>query len=1095
MSPWTHLPPAGDVPGFRLFGGTLQTPALDERQYRILELQNGLRAVLVHDPAADKAAASLALTAGYLLDPDNAPGLAHFCEHMITKGSDAYPAENDYHSLISTNGGTRNAVTGPGTTEYWFSLSPSALAEGLLRLASFLHAPLFTASLAAREINAVDSEYKRNLQNDARRVLQVTRSLSVRGHPWAKFGTGNYETLSGAGRRSGAGATEEVVLGETRRRLAEWWKATYCASRMTLAVIGRESIEDLTSLVVPHFSKIPNRGLDPRPTIKEEVWDAEQMGTIVFIETVKDSYGFSLTFPLPDLRAHYATKPASFIAHFLGHEGPGSVCAHLKNKGWLLNLSAGASRNAYGIESFKISGQLTLKGYLHYRDVLDTLFAYIVLLRASHPLPPYHLAEVHAMAHTRFRFQEKTAPHRYASTLAHLLAHPVYPPEALLSGAYLYQLDGWDGALVQRLLDGFVPGRARVTLEAKAHREEIVGSVDVRWETERWYGTRYVVRRLEEGLLRKLEEPTSNAELHLPAPNPFIPEDLSVDRVMLPEPLKYPLLVKCTGLSQLWHKKDDQFWVPKAQVRVDIKSPLAYTTPRHAMLTRLLVNVVEDALAEVTYDADLAGVSYSVMNQIEGLTVAVGGYCDKLPALLRIVLETVRGLRVQPDRLRVVKEEVQREYENFYMSQPSHLSETYAGWMFMPTVWTPAEKLQELLTINESDVEHHRDALLSRIFIEALVNGNVSRERSLEILSLVEECLQSEPLLPCEIPRQRSLALPPGSDIISRKRHANPKEVNSSLSYYLQFCEVPDRKLRTTLALIAHILHEPCYSILRTEEQLGYVVACSQWSINGTLGLGIRIQSIRPPPFLESRVDAFLERMGDRIAGLSAEEFTQHKEGLVVKTLERAKNLNEETARFWGQIRSGCYDFLKKEEDAALVCALALSEVVASYDALVRPSTGAQTRKKLSIHLVSHDLHVHSPTANAPENSGIAHSSLSHPTTDTGPDVPTTAGVIPETADEATRAALARRPTRMLLPEADATAEAAFKTGLACAPAARPVISAAFGDYAEAFVAQLGCASGGDTSAHAAGRGKQQQGDDGCGAPRPTAAASASARL
>lgn len=70
------------------------------------------------------------------------------------------------------------------------------------------------------------------------------------------------------------------------------------------------------------------------------------------------------------------------------------------------------------------------------------------------------------------------------------------------------------------------------------------------------------------------------------------------------------------------------------------------------------MDLIDDALAEMTYDADLAGLSYSVTNQIEGLTVSVSGYNDKIPVLLRIVLEKIRSLQVQPDRLCVVKEEV-----------------------------------------------------------------------------------------------------------------------------------------------------------------------------------------------------------------------------------------------------------------------------------------------------------------------------------------------------------------------------------------------------------------------------------------------------
>ena len=73
---------------------------------------------------------------------------------------------------------------------------------------------------------------------------------------------------------------------------------------------------------------------------------------------------------------------------------------------------------------------------------------------------------------------------------------------------------------------------------------------------------------------------------------------------------------------------------------------------------RLFVDLVEDSLAEVTYDATLAGLSYGVSNHDEGISVSVGGYNDKLDVLLRLVLEKIRVLSVQPDRLRVVKEKV-----------------------------------------------------------------------------------------------------------------------------------------------------------------------------------------------------------------------------------------------------------------------------------------------------------------------------------------------------------------------------------------------------------------------------------------------------
>lgn len=55
--------------GYKVFLGDIEKPDLDERSYRVLELENGLKAVLVSDPLADKSAACLRVATGSLYDP------------------------------------------------------------------------------------------------------------------------------------------------------------------------------------------------------------------------------------------------------------------------------------------------------------------------------------------------------------------------------------------------------------------------------------------------------------------------------------------------------------------------------------------------------------------------------------------------------------------------------------------------------------------------------------------------------------------------------------------------------------------------------------------------------------------------------------------------------------------------------------------------------------------------------------------------------------------------------------------------------------------------------------------------------------------
>lgn len=66
---WRKVAQEGDIPSFSVFEGSIQKPEKDDRDYRLIRLENGLKAMIIHDPTADKAAASLDVTVGHLHDP------------------------------------------------------------------------------------------------------------------------------------------------------------------------------------------------------------------------------------------------------------------------------------------------------------------------------------------------------------------------------------------------------------------------------------------------------------------------------------------------------------------------------------------------------------------------------------------------------------------------------------------------------------------------------------------------------------------------------------------------------------------------------------------------------------------------------------------------------------------------------------------------------------------------------------------------------------------------------------------------------------------------------------------------------------------
>ncbi|EEB87741.1 hypothetical protein MPER_14795, partial [Moniliophthora perniciosa FA553] len=72
---------------------------------------------------------------------------------------------------------------------------------------------------------------------------------------------------------------------------------------------------------------------------------------------------------------------------------------------------------------------------------------------------------------------------------------------------------------------------------------------------------------------------------------------------------------------------------------------------------------------------------------------------------------------------------------------------------------------------------------------------------------------------------------------------------------------------------------EPAFNVLRTKEQLGYIVFCGGLLLPGSTLKGVRIivQSEKTPGYLEARVDAFLDYMKNMIEEMSEEAFEEQK--------------------------------------------------------------------------------------------------------------------------------------------------------------------------------------------------------------------------
>lgn len=717
----------------------IETPELDPRSYKIIRLENDLEVLLVHDPDTDKASAALDVHVGHLSDPWDAAGLAHFCEHLLFMGTEKYPAENDYSEFLSAHNGSSNAYTGTVDTNYFFDVGHEHLEPALDRFSQFFISPLFLETCKDRELLAVDSENKKNLQNDMWRAYQLEKSLSNPEHVYSKFGTGNLETLK----------IEPEKLGhDVRNELLKFHQELYSANQMKLVLLGRHDLDELEQLAIAKFSQIVNKK-KIAPSFQGEILrKGHELGAIYTFKPVKEVRNLELCFPIPECDPFWRSQPSHYISHLIGHEGQGSILSYLKKQGWVLYLGAGGSNASPGTDFFKINMELTLTGCQCWQRIVEVIFAYINILKKE-GIQKWIFEELRLTSEAQFRYKERSPASRFTSSTAGKLHSPI-EKRYILGSSIPREFRREE---IEKVLDALNYENFRVALADPALTGEC--------ETEKYYGTSYRLERLPKDLLQNCspDSPIHIAELHLPIKNNFIPENFDTHRKDISSRITRPTLIKSTDMTRLWHKKDDTFWVPKANYLFLIRNPYYGETAINAVMTKLFIELLKDGMNEFAYNADIAGLQYSMDPTVGAFTLTFSGYNDKMPVLIETVLRKMKSLKIDPDRFSIEKDRLERDLSNFDFEAPYTQVSYHMNYVLAHLAWTKAEQSQALSSLKLDDFQQFVADLFRRFHVEILAHGNITRDEAMQTSQLMEDILlDQDPALDNES-RSRSVIL------------------------------------------------------------------------------------------------------------------------------------------------------------------------------------------------------------------------------------------------------------------------------------------------------------------------------------------------
>lgn len=856
--------------------------ANDQNSYRYVVLDNQLRVLLISDPKTDKATASLDVHIGGGADPDDRQGLAHFLEHMLFLGTDKYPGSGEYQQFISEHGGSHNAYTTFEHTNYFFDIDKQYIEPALDRFAQFFIAPRFDAEYVAREKHAVHSEYQAGIKNDGRRSMDAMREVINPEHPLNNFSVGSLETL--------ADRDNDLV----REDLLKFYGKYYSANIMTLVVLGQESLDELQVMVKGRFGKIPNHRVTLNE-IKVPLFVPESFPLWLELQPEATIRQLQLLFPMPNYSGDYHTKPMSYISNVLGHEGQGSLLSVLKAKGWVEGLAAGSSLSYRGGSALGITINLTEQGVKNLKAVVANFFQMVSLL-SEEGVTRKSFEEQQKILDLQFRYKEKTSPSAYARGLANDLHY--FSPLEVLSGHYI--MDEFKPALIKDLLGYIKPKNMLVTLIDKS----VEGA-----QKSRHYGVPYDSRRLSEqdsmafGSKTGLSVATA---LALPADNEFIAENLQLIS-SVEDQSKIPVHSVDEDAVDIWYLQDQQFSLPKGVMKLNVRSPRAVGTAGDAALMELYVRSISDAVNEFVYPASLAGLEFGISRHARGMTLQVGGYNDKQLVLLQRLLQAMQTIQYQAQRFGNIQSELIRQLENSRTAKPFTQLLDNTRELLQSYEWTESELVFAIKNITLDDVKLFDRQFWAGARVEMLMYGNYSKQDVVSVKKILDSILPALPL--GDLPAMRIVKLNAGQRLVHEVEIDHP---DSSIVFYMQGASDswPDR---AAAALTNQILRADFFQQLRTEQQLGYIVAAYPYPILEVPGIAFVIQSpVADAGHLFKQTKAFLQSV-ELGSDLTDEQFNGHRRILVQELQEKSKNIWEQASRYWKDIGARHYDFDSRE--------------------------------------------------------------------------------------------------------------------------------------------------------------------------------------
>jgi secreted Zn-dependent insulinase-like peptidase len=850
----------------------IEKPKFDNRIFNGGQLENGIKFSIVNDHHLTKSFVTVCLNTGSFSDPVGYEGLAHFLEHMLFMGSKKYPDENHYNTRLNELGGNSNAYTDVMETVYYFNVYDNGLEEIFDIFSRFFIDPSFDPDSISREINAVNSEHNKNINQDMWRKYQLMLNLTDKDSTVNTFVTGSLNSLQKK---------------DIREQVIKFYKKYYTTGNISISIASSKPTYELYDIIEKTFGHIPKKSEDSNDFSLTKPFITENKGKTFHLKSIANIYEINWIWEIPYQGSFLDSKDFDILEIMITNKSDKSIYFHLKNKGFLHSISVEIRHE--GI--FNINLRLTKEGYSNMG------YVEAVLLDGLNKIIKGDLKKIADYYKQINQINFDCINKIDSEDLCNMLAvnHHYQSTPKIFSGIYLIS----EIKSTQEYHDLFtkylnINNCMKIISAQDYNQNKFVYNILPEYLAE--YSQ--VPNEFSTDSTYKVDDTLCLFQ----TTNEYLNSEIKLIKDL--DKFDVPKLIS----ERQWYGGCSKFGEPIVQLLLHFNSNKFFNSPKSYILSNISCSILNFLATVILYKSSelCYSISFVPNPTTSSISIKISGL-NNVNNLKRLLCN-VNDFIINIDKLfdKVSKTYVnnliisfKESYQNTKYLNPWEYSTYIIRNQQISTEYPSEEIIRELELINYDSIKDYLSKILEGVALTTCVYGNIE---STQLSGLFNNFSKLFEKTNYSLPKINQLT----KTMIS---HPNSQEKSNCITLYYPIGKFLPKE-SNLISLTTNILSQHFFDNLRTSHQLGYLVRMGQTSIRDEQYIIQKIQSEKPIDFVESKIDLFNKQIFKIIESADFDKFVSTLES---KLKEPDYSLDEKFMRYYPEISFRQYLFNRND--------------------------------------------------------------------------------------------------------------------------------------------------------------------------------------